>query len=370
MKILHVTRDFPPVLKGGISTVVGGLTDALLANGDTACVLSFDAWRPATRAQHPPDATPKQTSPADGLSVFRVRHPVELPEAAQHAKEFAPDVVHVHHSTMWSFAAEQLDGPKVFTTHILQFRQEELREMQRPTRSRLEQEVAIRSADAVTISTKSARQLLIQRYPDAQITVVPLGIELPEEPPGPGDTVLAVGRFADLKGTPTLFEVLRALARNGASAHVVGGIPYNPRAERRWRERWTAEATPAEQGRVVFSGWLTGTQLEAAYRDAGIFICPTHTETLCLAILEAMAHGLPVVATAVEGVVDVIEPGFNGFLSPLGDAEGITEHVLRLLADAPLRAQIGRNAREAAESTWSWSTVIGKWIELYQGLVV
>ena len=106
-RALHITRDFPPRINGGISTAVGGLARALVSRGVACSVISFDAWRPsATGASADP--------PVRDGDVLRVTSPSQLAAAAAFAAEVAPTLVHVHHAMLWDFAMK-LQGPKIFS---------------------------------------------------------------------------------------------------------------------------------------------------------------------------------------------------------------------------------------------------------------
>jgi glycosyltransferase involved in cell wall biosynthesis len=82
-------------------------------------------------------------------------------------------------------------------------------------------------------------------------------------------------------------------------------------------------------------------------------------------ILEAMACGLPIIATAVGGIPDIIQHDRNGLLIPPDDAGALREAVLRLLADPDLAARLGRQARADAEQRYSIETITDAYLALY-----
>lgn len=87
---------------------------------------------------------------------------------------------------------------------------------------------------------------------------------------------------------------------------------------------------------------------------------PSDTETLGFVVLEAMASGLPVVGVAAGGVVDIIEPGKNGFLAiNLEDMRQFTKHVTTLIENPALRQQMGQQAAEWAQG-WSWEAATSR----------
>jgi glycosyltransferase involved in cell wall biosynthesis len=87
------------------------------------------------------------------------------------------------------------------------------------------------------------------------------------------------------------------------------------------------------------------------------------------AILEAMAAGVPVVATDIPGTRDLVVPGETGYLVAVGDRAGVTRHTNRLLDDAALAARLGAAGRQRAQSEFSVATMVERYVELYRGLL-
>jgi glycosyltransferase involved in cell wall biosynthesis len=98
---------------------------------------------------------------------------------------------------------------------------------------------------------------------------------------------------------------------------------------------------------VEFLGWIEGEAKLRALREAGIYALPSWIEGLPMGLLEAMAVGLPVVATRVGGIPDVVVEG-SGKLVPPKDTDALTAALLELIASAPLRARMGAAARRVA----------------------
>lgn len=94
-----------------------------------------------------------------------------------------------------------------------------------------------------------------------------------------------------------------------------------------------------------------------AYRTHDIFVLPSLFEGMPLVMLEAMASGLPVVTTGNNGMKDIIASGENGLLVPRRDVPALTEALSRLIADAPLRRQLGLNAYETIRNAYTWSHI-------------
>ncbi|MFE7628887.1 glycosyltransferase family 4 protein [Kocuria sp. NPDC057446] len=148
--------------------------------------------------------------------------------------------------------------------------------------------------------------------------------------------VLAVGRLSREKNLEALLEPIRRLP--GTRLAVVGDGPHRAELERRFAGTGT-----------VFTGYLRGEQLAAAYASADVFAFPSTTETLGLVALESLASGVPVVGARAGGIPFAIDHGTTGFLVDPGDTDGFTARLRQLLGDDVLRARMGVAARAEAE---------------------
>jgi glycosyltransferase involved in cell wall biosynthesis len=170
------------------------------------------------------------------------------------------------------------------------------------------------------------------------VRVIPSGVAIPgavAEPDHPPHA-LYVGRLSEEKGVRELADVTA-----GMRLVVVGDGPLR-------------ELFPDAVGFVPPSA------LGPYYDRAAVVIVPSRREGYGVAAREAMAHARPVVATAVGGLVDVVEDGVTGLLVPPGDRVALRDALERLLADAGLRARLGAAARERilAGSTFERSAAL------------
>ena len=102
---------------------------------------------------------------------------------------------------------------------------------------------------------------------------------------------------------------------------------------------------------------------------ADVLLLPSEQESFGLAALEAMACEVPVIASRVGGVPEVVDDGETGFLSEVGDIEKMANDAARLLSDEKFRSEMGRRARESAISRYNTDLVIPRYIEFYEKIL-
>lgn len=160
--------------------------------------------------------------------------------------------------------------------------------------------------------------------------------------PGGPLKLLFAGWVTAPKGVPELIEAMSSLAAEGADVTltIVGGGTMLEEASR-------AAERPELRGRLVITGWLDRAQLGPFFKESHLLVLPSHAEGFPNIVMEALAEGLPVIATPVGAIPDSIRDGENGSIVPVGDAEALAEAVRRYLA-APL--EIEKQSRVALET--------------------
>jgi glycosyltransferase involved in cell wall biosynthesis len=172
----------------------------------------------------------------------------------------------------------------------------------------------------------------------------------------PEDTILVyVGRISSEKQIDHIKPVLERVP--GTRLAIVGDGPARADLEK------TFEGTPTK-----FMGYMTGQALSEAYASADIFVFPSALETFGLVVVEAMAAGLPVVASRVGGVRDVVAEGRTGYTFDVGDIDALVEGARQIAVNRERIAQMGREARAFAE-TQTWPAMMDEVIDLYHGLI-
>jgi glycosyltransferase involved in cell wall biosynthesis len=190
-----------------------------------------------------------------------------------------------------------------------------------------------------------------------QVVVRPNSVPDPGPATEPGDGLLFVGRITADKGVPLLLEAWERAGRPFGSLTVVGDGPEAPAV---------AAAAVRSQGAVRATGRLTGTAVAAAFRGCAAVVVPsTAPEALPLVVLEAFAHGRPVVASRGGGLDAVVDAGVGWLAAPTVDDLAAT---LSAAAAGDL-ARRGARARERYLDTYAPSVVTAAQIQIYRDVI-
>ncbi|OYU76345.1 MAG: hypothetical protein CFE45_31680, partial [Burkholderiales bacterium PBB5] len=115
-------------------------------------------------------------------------------------------------------------------------------------------------------------------------------------------------------------------------------------------------------------GWVAGEPKQQLIAAASAFVLPSYNEGSPVAVLEAMAHGVPVVCTPVGGVPDIVADGQEGLLVPVGDSAALADALLRLTSQPALREALGQAGRRRVLAHNALPVVVDQWLALYRGL--
>ncbi len=206
----------------------------------------------------------------------------------------------------------------------------------------------------VVTSAFTAERLLDYGVDRARLSVVPPGVDpapLATGSTGPGPRLLCVASLTPRKGHDVLLNALAGLADRVWRLELVGSDTLAVRHAaglRRLCGRLGLE------GRVRFRGELHGAALEQAYDEADLFVLASHYEGYGMVLTEAVARGLPVVATAGGAVADTLPAG-SGLLAPPGEVAALRGALGRVLDEPELRERLvaGARAARARLSTWA-----------------
>jgi glycosyltransferase involved in cell wall biosynthesis len=236
---------------------------------------------------------------------------------------------------------------------------------------------ALHSDVVVAVSTPLRRHLIERtRIPASKVAVLPNGIDTARFAPGarsgtirshsgiaPDSPLIGcVARLDRIKNHALLLASLKLVLQSLPQTRLVlvGEGPL----------RQELESLVAEMGlsrSVIFAGAVADTA--PLYRDLDVFVLPSLSEGTSISVLEAMACGVPVVATAVGGTPDLLGGGACGLLVPSGDAAAMASAIIRLLRNSELRSQLAANGRERVTSGFSQLAMVIAYEELYRSIL-
>lgn len=252
----------------------------------------------------------------------------------------------------------------------------------------------IEAASFVRAIAEDGRRFLEEHAPRGateRLVVVPCGVDVARfaEPDGSLDSdgaggahggdgaggahdgrairLLCVATMYEVKGHRYLFEAIARLVESGRDVHcrLAGDGP----------DRAALEAEVARLGladRIEFSGQQTRDQVVDLMRAADVLVVPSvptasgRREGLPVVIMEAMAAGLPVVASGISGIPEIVRDGSTGLLVPPRDHDAIARAVVRLADDADLRRRLIDGGRRLVRETYDFEVVSGRLIELFR----
>jgi glycosyltransferase involved in cell wall biosynthesis len=391
MKIAMVSEHASPLAvlggvdAGGQNVHVAELSSALTRRGHQVTVY--------TRRDDPD--LPQQVEMPQGYTVVHVpAGPAErLPkdELLPHMGPFAqfldeqwsadrPDVAHAH---FWmsgiatQLAARHLELPAVQTFHalgVVKRRHQGAQDTSPAERLHLEAMVARTATWVAATCTDEVFELMRMGRSRARISVVPCGVDLklftpdgPKAPRGDRQRIVSVGRFVPRKGFDVVVRALPAIPN--AELVIVGG-PDKSGLDRDHEARRLMELakTIGVADRVHLYGAVAREDMPAILRSADVVACTPWYEPFGIVPLEAMACGVPVVASAVGGMLDTVVPGSTGRLVPPRDADALAAAIGPLLWDASLRDRFGAAGRRRVCEHYTWDRVADGTDEVYRTL--
>ena len=210
---------------------------------------------------------------------------------------------------------------------------------------------------------------LSRRTDPYPVRVIPNGVEVNffrprDESQGSSHEPFAflfAGRFHAQKNLFFLMDRLNELRQESSRpfvVHLVGDGPKN-----RDLQRYATRLGLAE--RLIWHGWLDKGDLRRLYQAADCFLNPSLIEGLPNTVLEAMASGLPVVASRVPGNIDLVKPGVTGYLVSLSSPSEFTPALKTMLEHPEQSEKMGRAGRELAIRNFSWNRVAREYLSLF-----
>jgi D-inositol-3-phosphate glycosyltransferase len=377
------TRD-----SGGLNVYVRELSREMAKRGhaidiftrrtdaSTPEVTVIDGTRVIQVAAGPLDAS--KTAQRRHLETFRKG---VMSFAERHGAEY--DLVHSHYwMSGWvgQTLADCWKAPHVVMFHTLAEAKNQHHLGEREPKYRIAAErVVARGADRVICASDSERQTLTEEYgvSPGRLTVVPCGVDIEKfrpldaraaraslglDPDVP--VLLFIGRIEPLKGIDVLIRAASQLDGK-FQLLVVGGDEKD--AQKTHDLHVLAEEVGVE-GKVVFGDAVPHDELPRYYNAASICVVPSYYESFGLVALEAMACGVPVIASRVGGLKETVQDGRTGYLVPWRCPEPFAERLDLLLTNEPLRKSLGEEARQVAER-YRWPVIAEQVEDVYHDLV-
>lgn len=387
MKVVLASIRYPPA-PGGAETHVQALAEGFARRGHEVVVHTSDLF-----TEYPFE---HREMPATMAGVRVVRHRAvrwlgawtAMPSMPQALAAERAEILHAHsygyyQTVAAARAAARAAGRFVFTPHFHPpwsmeggVGRRALRAAFDPTLGRF----VVRRADRV-IGVSSGEMGVMQRHvPVAaeKVRVIPNGFHarfyevVPDGVPfraahglADAELVLFAGRLASNKGLQHLVPAFaRVAAQRPRARLVLAG------QDQGWRARLEAEAARLGVAeRVAFAGHLDDTTYRSALAAADVFVLPSEWEAFGIVLAEAMACGVPCVATRVGGAPDVVQDGVTGRLVEYGDVEGLARAIETLLADPDARRRMGAAGRTRAMAEFSWDAVVERTLAVYGELL-
>jgi glycosyltransferase involved in cell wall biosynthesis len=371
VKIVHISLRFDA--PGGVETTVREVVKRLRSGGDELEVFASDLvdeanWRRGTDFRAEVDRVPVRRFAVRKQLVPGVTLPTMVGLMDALASSGA-DLLHAHshrygHVLEAAAVARRCGIPLVVSTHYHPADAWEPR--WKKAFLRLEDvgfgATAYRAARALVVESRVEEALVAEFAPRERLRIVPPGIDLaewggpeadrPARPLLPEGYLLFAGRIAPNKGLPTLLRALAALAPDERPPLVLLGPP--------WGEQASLERLAAQLGVADRLTWLGAVPDRRAYRatiaGARALVLPSAWEAFGLVLLDAMAAGVPIVATSVGAVPEVLAGGAAGRLVPYGDAGALAEALREVdRSNASTRARVAAAAQRVTDFDWARS---------------
>lgn len=349
MKIAILVGLFPPKWLAGTEIATYNLADHLARRGHEVHVItSHDAGLP-------------DLSEENGFYIHRIVLPkirfigivTFWAKVCLKIQKVKPDIVHSQSLLIGAWAAK-----KILKTPYVIWGQGS--DIYLPGRFiRMTSKPILQNADAVLALTEDMKQKMQEIY-YREISVVPNGVDLERFKISLGDkkecdpkTIIFVGRLHPVKGVQYLIEAMVIVHREMPDVKLVlvgDGVE---------RSRLEELAKRLDlNGCIQFAGQVPQERIPQIMHQADVFALSSLSESFGIVNLEAMAAGLPIVATNVGGIPDIIEEGVNGYLVNIKSPDEIADRILILLQNGEIWEKISANNKEKAE-LFTWDKVAG-----------
>jgi len=366
MKIAQVCPFFLPVV-GGVGANVYHTSREFIEKGHEVHVFTSDSLKDGKRAD-------KLEETIDGIHIHRCKHWFHLgkfasfwPDVYKKLMEGEFDVIHSHnlgqpHCFFAAMAAKKKKIPHFLTTHasfLGQGQRGPLGRMIASLNFHIFGRISLKNSHVISISEWEREHL--KKLGVKKFEIIPNGVPESyfnrikkndfEKRHKVRDFILFIGRIEKRKGPDIILEVAEKMPeRDFVIIGPDGGMADELRGEMRMNVRLLGRVGEEEKIKAL--------------QAAKIFLLPSRREGLPLSIIEAMAAGLPIVATSTDGIPYVVQEGENGFLTEYADVEKICKSIKLLENRENYKRISGNNTKKAKDYTWK--KIAERLLELYK----
>ena len=371
-----LTWEYPPRIIGGISRVVEGLSKALVKLGNEVHVITTEMpgspMEELDGGVHVHRVAVNSPAPNFHSWVLLMNHFFSKRAGALAAEVGGFDIIHVHDWLVLPSGAEAksfLQATMVSTLHSLEFRRAgDVTSPEGRMIDSFEWWITYESGIVIVCSGSMKEDAKARfKVPEPKIWVIPIGIDpgrFVDGPPPNRDAVRArygvrpeeklvlfVGRLTHQKGCEYLIRALPSVSKFHNVKLVIIGDGYQ-RGELEYASSLTGEAW-----RIRFTGFLPDTEVTDLLRSSDVMVIPSVYEPFGVVALEAMVAGIPVVASDVDGLGEIIKHEHNGILVFPRDSSSISWGISRILSDPLNAARLVENARKDISAKYTWEAV-------------
>ena len=375
MHICMLTDYFLPHLLGGTEKVTYELGKQLVRKGCQVTVVTLNTDRV------------EDYSRIEGMNIYRLPaisvtkligaqltlSPLALFGVHRIVEKVRPDIIHAHNlyfqlTMVAPFIKRLMHVPLVTTLHLPKMVYNRiLLDSLIGVYKWVVGDLVIRSSDKLIAVSRTVMKHVIEDLgtPSSKIVVIPngvdMGVYLPNAQRGKDIIVTYIGRLIANKGPHFLVQAAPDILKNHPEVHfyIIGDGPLKDKLIKDVMFRKLED-------RFHFFGSVP--DVLPFLRASTVFVRPSLTEGMSLAVLEAMACGLPIVASDVEGNAEIVENAVNGCLVPPADSKALAEAVGFLLGNREVANTMGKNARKTAERLYDWKRIAEQTLEVYFSL--
>ena len=294
-----------------------------------------------------------------------------LPNLSSALENIKPDIIHAHsHLFLTTFSAvkesKKLGLPSVVTVHGVSAERDAFTNFAQQSYLCTVGRWIFKNVTRIICLTRSdAYEVMKYGADEAKIRIVPNAVDLnlfkPSKAKSNDPLFVWVGRFIPEKGLPYLVNATEIVVRECKNAKfiLIGDGPMLPLIKKIVRKSGLDD-------HVKFTGFMGAKLVSHVLSKATAFVFPSLKEGMPKAVLEAMACGLPIVASNISGIDEFVKDEYNGLLVPPRNPQALAETIVNVINDKRLATKLGVNARKTVETNHNWNTILNVLDSIYE----